>query len=146
MAIKVYNGSAWVELALKSDVKTYYTHNIRITSGSNHANFTLTTSDSGAYNRTTLYDKMTAMTNSWARPLPVNGYVYDDDWEFFFPLMAIEIIRSGKTINLYITYLGGDGQPAHLTVPVLSYTMNDIVSPAQIKALARVLFSWDLTK
>lgn len=130
MKVKVYNGSAWVEIALKSDAKRYYTHNIRVTSGSNHANFTLTTSDSGAYNRATLLDKMSAMTNAWSRPLPLNGYVYDDDWEYFFPLLSVETIRSGKAVSLYFTYLSGNNQPANITVPVLTYTMNDIVSPA----------------
>lgn len=130
MKYKVYNGSSWVELALKSDVKKYYTHNIRVTSGSNHANFTLTTSDSSAYNRATLLDKMSAMTNAWSRPLPLNGYVYDENWEFFLPLVSVETIRSGKAVSLYFTYLSGDSQPDHITVPVLTYTMNDIVSPA----------------
>lgn len=130
MTYKVYNGSSWVELALKSDVKKYYTHNIRITSGSNTVNFTLTTSDSSVYNRNTLFNKIATMTANWTRPLPLNGYVYDDDWEYFFPLVSVERLVSGKASSLYFTYLGDRGEPAHIEVPALTYTMNDIVSPA----------------
>lgn len=127
---KYYNGSAWVGLAEKSDVKKYYTHNIRITVVSNHINFTLTTSDSSTYNRSTLADKLSVMTNNWTRPLPLNGYVYDDSWEFCFPLVLVERIGSGKASSFRFTYLGGNGEPAHIDVPTLTFIMNDIKSDA----------------
>ncbi len=127
---KYYNGSAWVELAPKSDVKKYYTHNIRVTDGSNNVNFTLTTSDSSVYNRNTLFNKIATMTANWTRPLPLNGYVYVDDWEFCFPLVSVERLVSGKASSLYFTYLGERGEPNHIQVPALTYTMNDIKSDA----------------
>lgn len=133
MTYKVYDGTNWVELAAKSDIKTYYTHNITISDGNNTANFTLTTSDSSAYNKSTFLQKISAMTNSWAKDLPLNGWFFEGaNWEFDFPLLYVHQRLLGKVIYLDFRYFDGSAQPETLTMTFTAntVTISDVVSPA----------------
>lgn len=91
MTYKVYNGSSWVELALKSDVKTYYHHHVVLTHSSAVVTLDFNSSKSTAYNLSTLQTLITTRGNSGE--LAISGFLYDRAAEVDCILLSIKMER-----------------------------------------------------
>lgn len=132
MTYKVYNGSSWVELALKSDVKTYYHHHVILTHSSAVVTLDFVSSKSVAYNLSTLQTLITTRGNSG--DLAISGFLYDRTAEVDCILISIKVTRQLR--EYYFSIRAGSfdmGQIGDYTLPTTTaagMSISDTVTPA----------------
>ena len=128
MTYKIYDGSNWVDVALKSDIKTYYNHHITLTCLTAVLNIDFISSKSDAY---TVVQLFTLIATRGGR-LGANGFLYDRGGETDCAILCIEQYVNGRDryIRVRVSNIDAGSNETYDFPTTLATTISDSVVAA----------------